>query len=209
MRKQTENSRSSKHEKGSITLFILIAVLFFIFSVIGIIVNVKNNKLAQEREIHKIQESYQISNQDAEQIYQEELDKAEGKIDIMLIKKTTWNTDKKEYFYNTRWYTTKGEGITLSEGTKQKTATIIFSQDMNENVQFRVIDTSDNVSDIKYHTIRIDKTLPVFSIQTDGEGVRKTRNITIKLDDKQGSGITENSLKQYQLIPTETKEIGE
>ena len=434
MEKQMKTLSKNKHEKGSITLFVLIAVLFFIISAIGIMMNVKNNKLAQEREIHKIQESYQISNQDAEQIYQEELDKAEGKIDIMLIKKSTWNTDKKEYFYDKTWYTTKGEGndlvldvrfikdvpeeknyvviedkngtrrytqaqikrgeaiitenclikaysnkvkkelriekidredpivtfipdeeqfieiekgktttqeipvkmtiarmwdsisglesakygwtntlgvepteytdlsiisrnvtvkkenapigtyylavkvkdiagnvtviyskpiivqvdktrpewleiqssangnwtnqdvvvtlkakdnlnisrfeilkngvwtsegITLSEGTKQKTATVTFSQDINEDVQFRVIDTSDNVSDIKYHTIRIDKTLPVFSIQTDGDGVRKIRNITIKLDDKQGSGIDENSLKQYQLIPAETKEIGE
>ncbi len=48
-----------KKENGSITLFVLVSMLFFIIVLMGIFVNTSNKIQKQEKEIQQIQRSYQ------------------------------------------------------------------------------------------------------------------------------------------------------
>ena len=48
-----------KNENGSITLFVLVSMLFFIIVLMGIFVNTNNKIQKQEKEIQQIQKSYQ------------------------------------------------------------------------------------------------------------------------------------------------------
>lgn len=48
-----------KKENGSITLFVLVSMLFFIIVLMGIFVNTNNKIQKQEKEIQQIQKSYQ------------------------------------------------------------------------------------------------------------------------------------------------------
>ncbi len=47
-----------KNQKGSITLFVLLSVLFFIFLLVGIFINFANKSGTQEKQISEIQENY-------------------------------------------------------------------------------------------------------------------------------------------------------
>ena len=58
-----------KKENGSITLFVLVSMLFFIIVLMGIYVNISNKIQKQEKEIQQIQKSYQ--KEDINSLYQD------------------------------------------------------------------------------------------------------------------------------------------
>lgn len=58
--------RKYKNEKGSVTLFVLIAMLFFILIVYVVYQGTRNDLLAQNREVKKIQQDYEKSTNEIE-----------------------------------------------------------------------------------------------------------------------------------------------
>ena len=58
-----------KEQKGSITLFVIMSMLFFTIVVVAIYVNTSYKAQAQEREVKKIQQTYQ--KEDINEIYLE------------------------------------------------------------------------------------------------------------------------------------------
>ena len=58
-----------KEQKGSITLFVLMSMLFFVIVVVAVYVNTNYKAQAQQREIEKIQQTYEKD--DINEIYQE------------------------------------------------------------------------------------------------------------------------------------------
>lgn len=60
-----------KNEKGSITLFVLIAMLFFVVSLFSIYVSNNNRIQTLESEIEKIEENYSYSDEDIMEIYRQ------------------------------------------------------------------------------------------------------------------------------------------
>ena len=60
-----------KKEKGSITLFVLIALLFFIIICIFIYTNINNKKISQNEELKQIEKNYETTNEALEEKYQE------------------------------------------------------------------------------------------------------------------------------------------
>ena len=54
-------AKKNNKEQGSITLFTLISLIFFLIIGIGIYINVSNNEVAQVAEIEKIKSEYQIN----------------------------------------------------------------------------------------------------------------------------------------------------
>lgn len=52
------NTKVIKSEKGSITLFVLIAMLFLLITAMSVYVNNRNAKNSQDKEIDKIIEQY-------------------------------------------------------------------------------------------------------------------------------------------------------
>ena len=58
-----------KEQKGSITLFVLMSMLFFVIVGVAVYVNTNYKAQAQQRELEKIQQTYQ--KEDINQIYEE------------------------------------------------------------------------------------------------------------------------------------------
>ena len=52
-------NKKIKKEKGSVTLFVLVSMLFFMFVLVGMYVNTSNKVAKQEREVNKIKQSYE------------------------------------------------------------------------------------------------------------------------------------------------------
>lgn len=51
-----------KEQKGSITLFVLVSIMFFIVVLVGVYINSSYKIQEQEREIEKVQKSYEKEN---------------------------------------------------------------------------------------------------------------------------------------------------
>ena len=62
-----------REQKGSITLYVLISMLFFIIVLMGLFVNSNYKMQQQERSVKKIQKSYEKSNID--DLYNETINK--------------------------------------------------------------------------------------------------------------------------------------
>ena len=62
-----------KKEKGSITLFILIAILIFLIIVFAVFFNINSKKINQNAEIEKIQEDYSEDENHIDEIYENEV----------------------------------------------------------------------------------------------------------------------------------------
>ena len=58
--------RNHKNEKGSVTLFVLIAMLFFILIVYVVYQSTRDDLLAQNREVKKKQQDYEKSSNEIE-----------------------------------------------------------------------------------------------------------------------------------------------
>ena len=100
-----ENSFLRKGEKGSVTLFVLIAMLFFLIIGIMIFMSNMNNSSTQKRDVQKIQNEYnQEDNNNLDQEYEEAKERQVGKLLIKVIDKNgeiykadTWiNFDENE-----------------------------------------------------------------------------------------------------------------
>lgn len=61
--------RKIKEEKGSITLYVIVSMIFFLIVVVAIYVSSTNKKIIQEKQIKDIQKSYQV--EDINSIYDE------------------------------------------------------------------------------------------------------------------------------------------
>lgn len=56
-----------KNEKGSITLFVVISIMFMLIIVLSLYVSSSNKIQSQERELEKIQQSYKT--EDIDELY--------------------------------------------------------------------------------------------------------------------------------------------
>ena len=62
-----------KKEKGSITIFVIVAMLMFIVIAFAIFFNIRNKNISQETEIEKIQEEYGEDINNINEIYENQL----------------------------------------------------------------------------------------------------------------------------------------
>ena len=75
-----------KTEKGSITLFVLISILFFLITAIGIYININNKNISQSSEISKIKSEYKVNKEQMNEIYEETIANQNKKINVSLTK---------------------------------------------------------------------------------------------------------------------------
>ena len=66
---EKKNIKKAKHEKGAITLYVLISIMFFLIVIMGIYVSSSNKIQKQEQEVNKIQKEYE--KEDMNEIYEE------------------------------------------------------------------------------------------------------------------------------------------
>lgn len=67
-------------QRESITLFVLISVLFFIVIAIATYTQISNKATAQEKELNNIEEKYEVTDDEIEDEYNEQIDKEENRI---------------------------------------------------------------------------------------------------------------------------------
>ena len=63
--------KKRRNEKGSITLYVLVAMMLMCFVVIGVYMNASNRKANQMKELEKIKEEYERENNNIDEIYEE------------------------------------------------------------------------------------------------------------------------------------------
>lgn len=71
---QIWNKKRKRNERGSVTVFVLIAMIFFLTVGIAVFINSMNNNTSQKRDVKKIQNEYSNLG-DLGQIYEEQKDK--------------------------------------------------------------------------------------------------------------------------------------
>lgn len=60
-------------EKGSITLFVVVACIFIIGIIITLVMRVGNRNINQEKSINNIQDEYQVNNQILDDVYNNQI----------------------------------------------------------------------------------------------------------------------------------------
>lgn len=74
-----------KDEKGSITLFILLAILFFLIVIVSLYYNLSNKNTSQRREIENIKRNYGESTlEEIKEIYDDTISGLEDLFEIKL-----------------------------------------------------------------------------------------------------------------------------
>ena len=126
------HSQKLKNEQGSITLFVIIAMLFFL--TIGLIIFIANvnNSTSQQRDVRKIQSEYnRVSDSELDDIYNEQVKKQTGKLVITVI-------DRWKEIYETGTWTNSEDNklpltviITWPEGIKESEKTIKLEGTIN------------------------------------------------------------------------------
>ena len=78
-------SEKLKGQKGSITLFVLISIIFFLIVLISIYISSGNKEQSQVSEIKAIQEEYNVSPEELQKEYQEIVNPDDGIYNISYI----------------------------------------------------------------------------------------------------------------------------
>ena len=120
-----------KCENGSITLFILLAILFFLIVIFSLFMNSSNKNVIQSSEIDKIKEEYQESVDNIDQIYDDTLN--EHITDYLQV------GDYVNYTYDT---ITNGYSLKASESGHTSNQTIT----QTKGLKWRILDIHDNGS---------------------------------------------------------------
>lgn len=141
-----------RSEKGSITLYVLLSILFFIIILVGLYVNSNNKISKQKKEIEDIQKSYQ--KEDINSIYEKALEKNNKLSDIVKIGDyvqyipdvvSTTNTNYKQLITDLETYS----------GSSANTASTLIQESLNwrvldvENGKVRLISEKPTTSTIE------------------------------------------------------------
>ena len=102
-----------KGQKGSVTLFVLISIIFFLIVLISIYIASGNKKQSQLSEIKAIQEEYNVSNDEMQEEYEDIVDKDDNVYNI------TYKLNGGIVSGNPSTYTEEDEDITLNNPTKK------------------------------------------------------------------------------------------
>ena len=131
-----------KNENGSITLLVIIMLLFFLVMTIGMYTSNNNKKLAQLKEIEKIQENYNKELSEIDEIYEQQQEANLG-YNIVYIKQSNpteiynpndWTNDNiivKIEFEDT---TSQDQTVKVKNELGQVTATYTYDQIINEEI---------------------------------------------------------------------------
>ena len=173
------NSRKG-NEKGSVTLFVLIAMLFFLMIGMMIFIINMNTETSQKRDVEKIKSEYNAntSETDLDQLYQEAKQRQIGTFMIKLIDKygTIYNSGE---WVNEKWLAEgrlpltvqpnfpeglKDISVTVKDDTYGGSTIITKTADLatmeiraDKDCQYTIENTLDNTNQVK---INIDTTKP-------------------------------------------------
>ena len=160
--------KENRKERGSITLFTLISIIFFLIIGIGIYINISNNEVAQVAEIEKIKSEYQINKEQMDEKYEEIIDNINQKV-VITLKKVSDNSD-----YISGAWTNDSVRVKIEypEGTKEEEKTIYVNGNKEPYKEEMIIEETSTIKVIfngkeEKIQINIDKVRPTVTITTD------------------------------------------
>ena len=145
-----------KNERGAITLFVLIACLFFVFILTGVYVYNLNKMQTQEQQIRQIQENYARDIDNIDEIYEE----LSGAIKVTLSQEPENGTWTQEVTLIGNAEIKEGDTVTIEE--------FAFSKDSTDETMLEW-QTADNEEKIT-ETIKVTEGGTYYFWVKDSEG---------------------------------------
>ena len=215
---KTKRAKKRTNERGSVTLFVLIAMIFFLTVGIAVYITNMNSSISQQREVGKIQNEYQDGGS-PEDVYEQQKEKLGQKLffkvydeDGNVYEEDTWT--QKKLTVEVQW----PDGVDDSkkkiviEYEDGRTETVTGS---DANILEGITDNctvTATVEDEEYSThLQIDKTAPKVSYRPDGgiklrkEGQTCVLQTNIISQDNQ-SGVSESGVKTIEYAWSDTPE---
>lgn len=137
-----KNFEKIKAETGSVTVFVLVAVIFFAVVLVGVYTNNANKLSAQEKEIQKIQEQYDLKDAEIQQKYTEKLEELNQDI-IITYTGTTSGTN-----YKTTDWCSEDLKATITFAGEMDKATVIVTDSSGHDTSYTQQQFEDNVHNI-------------------------------------------------------------
>ena len=163
------NKHTRKNDKGSITLFVLIGMLFFTVVSVNVYTSNSNKIQSQQKELSKTQQEYQVTDEEIEEKYEDVVNDETSEMQIVLSKVS----DGSRYVEGT-W---SNESLSLTviypNGVADEDR-YVYINDVKEAYQEgKVIDQSSQIHANALGrkatmTAKIDKTAPVITIAQNG-----------------------------------------
>ena len=189
-------------QRGSITLFVLISVLFFIVIAIATYTQISNKATAQEKELNNIEEKYEVTDDEIEDEYNEQIDKEENRIMIMLYEKTENTSEPKKYYKENKWYNINDNDFILD---------VIFYNKQDKKTNKVTVTNTNGVSTTKTQE-EIEKNGPFIiaencTIIAEEKGARKKFEVS-KIDKELSQiNFAENNPKTIMIEKNKTATI--
>ena len=178
--KMVKNYFNNKNiEQGSITLFTLISIIFFLIIGIGIYINVSNKEVSQVSEIEKIKSEYQINKEQMDEKYEEIMDNVNQKV-VITLKKVSDNSD---YVSGTWTNDSVKVKIEYPEGTIEDDKIIYVNGKKVPYKEEMIIEETSTIKVIfngkeQNIQINIDKTMPTLTITANKQSPTNASSIT-------------------------------
>ena len=172
-------AKKNNKEQGSITLFTLISLIFFLIIGIEIYINVSNNEVAQVSEIEKIKSEYQINKEQMDEKYEEVIDNVNQKV-VITLKKVSDNSD---YVSGTWTNDSVKVKIEYPEGTIEDDKIIYVNGKKVPYKEEMIIEETSTIKVIfngkeQNIQINIDKTMPTLTITANKQSPTNASSIT-------------------------------
>ena len=168
-------------EKGSVTLFILISIIFFLIISLNVYSSNKNKIIAQKEEIQAIEENYNKDLDKMDEIYE---NLVEADLKTVFIKESSINTSNKIYYNLSEWTNENvvvnvtvnygndtNEQLQVKVTSKRTGATITYNQNQINNNEVIITENSTVVvifgnKQQKFELNKFDKEIPVLSYES-------------------------------------------
>lgn len=167
-------------EKGAVTLFVLIAVIFFLIVALNVYSSTKTKLVAQSREIEAIEENYNRDVDRIDDIYKE----FESELRTLFIKQSLINSPDRVYYDINEWtnenivakVTTKASDnkdavLKLTVTSKKTGNTVTYNREQINNNQAIITENSKVVVTFgdrkqEFDLDKFDKEIPVISYES-------------------------------------------
>lgn len=173
-----------KNQKGSITLFVLVAILFFLIVVLSVYTSNQNKKITQLGQVDKIIKDYEKDVENIDQIYEDEINEGAGiDFETNFIKSSSINSGNKIYYDIDSWTNedivveivlkdeTFGPDVQIIIKSDSTGLENIYTYDEAKNNEVIITENSEVIIKIKdeekeYHLTKFDKEKPIVSYES-------------------------------------------
>ncbi len=166
---EKQNKHTRRNDKGSITLFVLIGMLFFTVVSVNVYTSNSNKIQSQQKELSKTQQEYQVTDEEIDEKYDDVVNEETSEMQIVLSKVS----DGSRYVEGTWSNESLSLKVIYPNGLADQDR-FVYINDVREAYQEgKIIDQSSQIRANALGrkatmTAKIDKTVPVITIAQNG-----------------------------------------